>query len=79
MEGALGGEKETVQVNRREIFEFSFLIFLFCRNAEENATAAANGEILVDDSQKFSLTAKEKIFFKNLPNYSAALGQVASR
>jgi len=48
------------------------------KNAEENATAAANGEILVDDSQKFSLTAKEKIFFKNLPNYSAALGQVAA-
>lgn len=46
------------------------------KNAEENARAAANGEFKVDDSQKFSLTAKEKNFFKNLPNYTAALAQV---
>lgn len=47
-------------------------------NAVENARAAGRGEIVVDDNQRFSLTAKEKTFFKNLPNYNAAMAQVAS-
>lgn len=47
-------------------------------NAVENDRAAGRGEIVVDDNQRFSLTAKEKTFFKNLPNYNAALAQVAS-
>lgn len=47
-------------------------------NAVENARSAGRGEIVVDDNQRFSLTAKEKTFFKNLPNYNAALAQVAA-
>jgi len=48
------------------------------KNAEDNAKAATKGEIKVEDNQRFSLNAKEKAFFKNLPNYSLALAQVAA-
>jgi len=48
------------------------------KNAVDNAKAAAKGEIKVEDDQRFSLTAKEKAFFKNLPNCNAAMAQVAA-
>lgn len=48
------------------------------KNAVDNARAASKGEIKVEDEQRFSLNAKEKTFFKNLPNYNAALAQVAA-
>jgi len=47
------------------------------RNVERNARAAAKGEIIVTDEQKFSLSAQEKMMLKKLPNYKAAVEQLA--
>jgi len=47
------------------------------RNVERNARAVAKGEITVTDEQRFSLSAQEKMMLKKLPNYKAAVEQLA--
>ena len=47
------------------------------RNVERNARAANKGEIVVTDEQRYSLSAQEKMMLKKLPNYKAALEQLA--
>ena len=46
------------------------------RNVERNARAAAKGEIVVTDDQRFSLSAQEKTMLNKLPDYKAAVQQL---
>jgi len=47
------------------------------RNVERNAKAASKGEIVITEEQRFNLSAQEKMMLKKLPNYKAAVEQLA--
>merc|ERR1712173_502752 len=47
------------------------------KNVERNAKAANKGEIVITEEQRFNLSAQEKMMLKKLPNYKAAVEQLA--